>query len=273
MRWHCSAWQVIRMCSHGTYTKMTSFFLKKKIGGHQSFLWGHWYPCFRLRVMSALGFNARVDLSLNFLTCMQWIPQINFCCDTCWPLDGLNCTWAFLPPAMKLLQGNVFTPFCHSFHRGRAWWGWHEWWSGAYVAKGGHVWQRGHAWQREVCVVRGACVAGEAQRAVRILLECILVDSCTCTPIYKHWWHQNQDRVSGTVCSLTIWAIPARLCDIAIKMWQVSFAVHNKQKQILQGKGHETHFQSKIVFIFEFAHSLSLGVNIAEYLETIKSGR
>ena len=35
-------------------------------GGHKSFLWGHWYPCFGFLVMSALGFKARVD----FLTCL-----------------------------------------------------------------------------------------------------------------------------------------------------------------------------------------------------------
>ena len=32
------------------------FFLKK-IGGHESFLWGHWYPCFGLLVTSPLGFK------------------------------------------------------------------------------------------------------------------------------------------------------------------------------------------------------------------------
>ena len=46
----------------------------------------------------------------------------------------------FLPPATKLWQGNIFTPVCHSVHRG-----------GAYVAGGVHG--RGHPWQ-------GACVAG-----------------------------------------------------------------------------------------------------------------
>ena len=33
----------------------------KKIGGHKSFMWGHWYPCFVLLVTSALGFKTRVD--------------------------------------------------------------------------------------------------------------------------------------------------------------------------------------------------------------------
>ena len=30
-------------------------------GGHKSFSWGHWYPCFGLLVMSALGLKDRVD--------------------------------------------------------------------------------------------------------------------------------------------------------------------------------------------------------------------
>ena len=29
-------------------------------GGHMLFLWGHWYPCFALLVMSPLSFKARV---------------------------------------------------------------------------------------------------------------------------------------------------------------------------------------------------------------------
>ena len=33
-------------------------------GGHESFLWGHWYPCFGFLVMSPLGFKARVGSAL-----------------------------------------------------------------------------------------------------------------------------------------------------------------------------------------------------------------
>ena len=37
---------------------------------YQCFLWSHWYPCFGLLVISALGFKARVDFSLaRFLAC------------------------------------------------------------------------------------------------------------------------------------------------------------------------------------------------------------
>ena len=101
-----------------------------------------------------------------------------------------------LPPAKEVCEGYVFTGVCLStggracmaggrtwqgFVRGRVcvWWG-HPWWG---------VCDEGHAWQ-------GACMAGRAcmpggmhgggrvwqtprdtvnERAVRILLECILV--------------------------------------------------------------------------------------------------
>ena len=66
--------------------------------------------------------------------------------------------------------------------RGRAWW--EACVARGHVWQGGHAWQRGRAWQRGM-LGRGVCVAwGHAQkilrdtvneRAVRILLECILV--------------------------------------------------------------------------------------------------
>ena len=62
---------------------------------------------------------------------------------------------------------------------------------GACVAKGGHVWQRGHAWQKGGMHGEGKCawqkrgcawyvhppheIRPVIARAVRILLECILV--------------------------------------------------------------------------------------------------
>ena len=65
-------------------------------GGHQSFLCGHWYPCFGLLVTSALGFKAKVDPWLTyFLTYIQWIPQIHLWCDTCLPLVSQHCSRAF----------------------------------------------------------------------------------------------------------------------------------------------------------------------------------
>ena len=64
-------------------------FFFKIFGRHKSFLWGQWYPCFGLLVMTALGFKARVDPWLAcFVACMQWISQIHLWCNTCWPLDG-----------------------------------------------------------------------------------------------------------------------------------------------------------------------------------------
>ena len=38
-----------------------------------SFLWGHWYLCFGLLVMSALGFKARVDSLACFLACALFL--------------------------------------------------------------------------------------------------------------------------------------------------------------------------------------------------------
>ena len=66
---------------------LTSFF-KKKIGGHKSFLWGHWYPCFELLVTSPLCFKARVSSLICIWlrhTCYM-LPVIHLWFDTCWPL-------------------------------------------------------------------------------------------------------------------------------------------------------------------------------------------
>ena len=115
-------------------------------------------------------------------------------------------TEGFLPPATKLGQGNIFRSVCQEFCPGGAFvaGGMHG--RGACVAGGmciaGGMHGRGHAWQRGmhgrgacmvggmcgsggVCVWWGACVAGGCawqilrdtvnERAVHILLECILV--------------------------------------------------------------------------------------------------
>ena len=109
-----------------------------------------------------------------------------------------------LPAATKLQQGNIFTGICQSFCsygggvgvNGR---GGHAWQGAIHGKGGGHVWWEGHAWQggvhgRGVCMAggmhgRGMCMAGGMcgrapqqilrntvnERAIRILLECILV--------------------------------------------------------------------------------------------------
>ena len=60
----------------------------KKLEDKIPFLGGYWYPCFGLLVTSDLCLKARVDPSLAwFVTCLQWTPQINLRCDTCWPLE------------------------------------------------------------------------------------------------------------------------------------------------------------------------------------------
>ena len=86
----------------------------------------------------------------------------------------------FLPPETKLRQGNILTGIRHSVHgggvHGR---GGHVWQGGAWW--GGHAWQGGCAWHSGVCG-GGVWCGGHAwlerwplQRAIRILLECILV--------------------------------------------------------------------------------------------------
>ena len=68
-------------------------FFKKHFGRHKSFSWGHW--CFRLLVMSALSFKARVDPLHAFSPCDPQI-QIHFWRDTCWLYGGKHGSSAFL---------------------------------------------------------------------------------------------------------------------------------------------------------------------------------
>ena len=53
-------------------------FFFKVFGGHMSFFWGHWYPCFGFLVMSPLGFKARVGSALFTIFAeanVMYIPQ------------------------------------------------------------------------------------------------------------------------------------------------------------------------------------------------------
>ena len=97
-----------------------SIFLKK-IGGHRSLLWSYWYPCFGLQVTSSLGFKARVDSLLAFfVTCMQWIPQIHLCCNTCWPPGGRAVSIHVLPYIQALVGlPDRFIEGCESYHLSR----------------------------------------------------------------------------------------------------------------------------------------------------------
>ena len=71
------------------------FFLN--VEEHKFFLCGHRYPCFRLLVMSALGFKVNIDRSLAcFVACMQRILLIHLWCNTCWPLGGHYRSGVFL---------------------------------------------------------------------------------------------------------------------------------------------------------------------------------
>ena len=82
-----------------------------KIGEHQSFLWGHWYPCFGLLVMTALYFKARVDTLACVLCHLHAMKsKIHVWCDTCWPLGSQHGSWAILIHilANKHWWGSIF---------------------------------------------------------------------------------------------------------------------------------------------------------------------
>ena len=74
-------------------------FFFKNFGGHESFLWGHWYPCFKLLVMSPLGFKARVGSALFELSegvCVTlhvpWdSPLVQHLPTSWWPAWQLSC--------------------------------------------------------------------------------------------------------------------------------------------------------------------------------------
>ena len=95
----------------------------------------------------------------------------------------------FLPPANVVCEGYIFTGVCDSVKRGGAWLlrgGGRRAWllpGGAYVvawAGGGHAWflpGGGHAWFFPGGGVRRIRRDTVNERAVRILLECILVDT------------------------------------------------------------------------------------------------
>ena len=91
-------WVSIHFISHFLKYIHAYFFLN--FGRRQSFLWGHWYPCFGLLVMSPLGFKARVSRHIHpWQRCMCYtFPKIHLWCDICWPLGDQHGSWAVLPP-------------------------------------------------------------------------------------------------------------------------------------------------------------------------------
>ena len=49
---------------HRSHQQISLFNFLKIFGGHESFLWGHWYPCFGLLVTSPVIVRARVGSAL-----------------------------------------------------------------------------------------------------------------------------------------------------------------------------------------------------------------
>ena len=70
-------------------------------GGHKSFLWGHWYPCFGLLVTSPLDFKARVGNLICTKLRHTWyiFPEIHLWCDMCWPLGSQHGSCLLSPHA------------------------------------------------------------------------------------------------------------------------------------------------------------------------------
>ena len=76
-------------------------------------MWGYWYPCFRLPVMSTLGVKARVgSLICASQRHMCYIfPKIHFWCKTFWPLGGQHLPHAceqVLEQALVVLKTRVY---------------------------------------------------------------------------------------------------------------------------------------------------------------------
>ena len=89
------------MTNHDKTVHSKNIFFFKLIffcGGHQSFLWGHWYSCFGLLVTSALGLKARVDSSLCFIALRTTIKSSESPLDTCWPLGSQHGGRAIVNP-------------------------------------------------------------------------------------------------------------------------------------------------------------------------------
>ena len=90
---------------------------KKQLEDINLFLWGHWYPCFGLLMMSALGFKARVDPSDSPLVC-----------DTCWRLGSQH-------------GGRAIFNSHACMHMYKHWWGWDP---GSSMSLLQSVWQTRH---------------------------------------------------------------------------------------------------------------------------------
>ena len=148
------------------------------------------------------GTSSDEGLQETFYT--KWESPLNIKCTVKLELASLlirdDCFWECMYFITVPCKGDVFTPVCQSFcsQRGRAWWGgmcgrWCAWQGG--MCGRGHAWQggmcgRGCVWQGEGCMAggawQGACmphmppprhyeIRSVNVRAVRILLECILV--------------------------------------------------------------------------------------------------
>ena len=87
-----------------------AWYMTQVLSFYQSFLWGHWYPCFGLLVTSPPGFKAKVGSVIHtWWRCMHCtISEIYLWCNTCWPLGGQHGSWTdlFDIPASRYWWGS-----------------------------------------------------------------------------------------------------------------------------------------------------------------------
>ena len=78
----------------------------RKFGLHESFLWGHWYPCFELLLTSAPGSKARVCGVLCYLNAMvsSHLPLVPHLVTAWLPshFDALTFTRIGITPTWKI---------------------------------------------------------------------------------------------------------------------------------------------------------------------------
>ena len=112
VRWRRDSDHFVRKVFTVSFRQHLSFYLFFKIfGGHESFLWGHWYPCFGLLVTSPLCFKARVSSALFTLggvirvtLHIPWDSPLVLHLLTSWQLTWLLSR--FLPHTCKCIGGS-----------------------------------------------------------------------------------------------------------------------------------------------------------------------
>ena len=100
--WACPTRYAVHtvLCNSLWVTHIFFLFFKNFCWTHVHF-WGHWYPCFRLLVMSPLGFKARVGSLIQTLWRRTWytFPEIHLWYDTSAGVYGQHSSQSLSPHA------------------------------------------------------------------------------------------------------------------------------------------------------------------------------